>query len=378
MRAQRRRWWIPLACAAALVGADSAEARALVEPGDLVVGFGAGIVAVRADGGGVAPISPRAGSGPSAIEIASAVAIDAAGSRILAGDPLGRLFVVDPADGSQTLVTDGLGAALLVGQDISAIAALADGSFLVASSALLTVEPSTTYGSGLLHVGPLASDPAPAVSAFAELFTGLQVPPVHGLSVREPGGGGLEIFVSTLTPFGSALSTVNPVTRQRADLAGVPVGSTSFIADTALDCPSEVATDCALYWIESAANASGCVAEQAVVHRQTLTETKPVYVGAPLRCAFALAVGADATLFVFDAESDGANPRIHRFDHDALSDSYAAVRIAESGELPEPMPPSLPRMTVSALALPEPESGAPLVLALAAAGALRRRAAIKP
>jgi hypothetical protein len=370
---------LALACAAQLASADIASARALVEPGDLVLGFGAEVVAVRADGSGVAPITPRPGSGANPIGTASGVAIDTASGRILVGNPLGELFVVDPDDGTQSPVTDALGEPLTVGQDISSIAALESSGFLVASSSFLSLEPSSTFGSSLYAVGPLATEPAPAVSVFAEIFDDFPLPPAHGLAVREPAEGGVQIFLSTLTPGGSALSIVDPVTRVRTDIPDVPVGSTSFIADVALDCPSGIASECALYWLESGANASGCISAAAVVYRAALGETAPVHTGPPLRCAYGLAVGADATLFVLDAESDGADPRIHRFDHDPIADSYTPVRIADASELPDPMPPYLPRMTVSSLALPEPASaGAGMLLALASLAAARAHAMKRP
>lgn len=116
----------------ALSAPRAAEARRLVEAGDLLVGVGDTIWAVRADGSGVAPFSPRPG-GSGQLVLAAGVGVDAARERVLAADYMGALFVIDPADGSQTRVIDVLGGPLPVGQALSGLDVLADGSVLVGS-----------------------------------------------------------------------------------------------------------------------------------------------------------------------------------------------------------------------------------------------------
>ena len=74
----------------ALAAPHAAEARRLVEAGDLLVGTGAAIWVVRADGGGIAPLSPRPGSGENLLELVVGVGVDAARERVLVADAPAR------------------------------------------------------------------------------------------------------------------------------------------------------------------------------------------------------------------------------------------------------------------------------------------------
>jgi hypothetical protein len=86
--------------AVALTAAPAAEARRLVEPGDLLVGAGNGVFVVRADGGGVTPFSPREGSGENQLTAPAGVVVDGARARVVVADRTAKLLLVDPDDGT--------------------------------------------------------------------------------------------------------------------------------------------------------------------------------------------------------------------------------------------------------------------------------------
>src|SRR5690606_18930367 len=132
----------------ALVSAP-AEARRLVEPGDLLVTAGDAVYAVRADGSGVAPFSPRAGSGPSQLVTPSGIAVDGGRGRVVVTDYFGRLLLIDPDDGAQIRVQNTLGGDLVLGDLVSGLDVFADGSLVLGSVEITNGIPFTTYSGSL-------------------------------------------------------------------------------------------------------------------------------------------------------------------------------------------------------------------------------------
>jgi hypothetical protein len=369
------RWWLAAAFAAGIGAPLDAAARALVEPGDILVSAGDTVFAVRADGGGVAPFSPRAGSGTNQLDLATGVAIDAGSSRVFVATAFGELYAVDPDDGVQTRVTTTLGGALDLGGFISALAPLADGGLLAASSTQVSSFPIPSFDSALYLVSAPTAGATAVASSFADLVDGALQPNVHGLAVGEPSLGDAQILVSTLSLFGGGLGTVDPDTRMVTPVPGIPVQSDVFVSDTALDCSAGIASLCVRYWLEGSTDGTDCVAADAAVYRSSLGGSVDVHVGSPLRCPFAIAVGSAGTLFVADAEADFTDPRVYRLDRNPTTDEYTPVLIAGEADLPDLTSPALPRIAVSAVALPEPGSAAACASsALALVAARRRRA----
>jgi hypothetical protein len=304
------------------------------------------------------------------------VVVDAAAGRVLVTDVIGALYVVDPEDGSQTRVTSTLGGPLELGDVVSALEILDDGSLLAASAVLTTTIPLPLLDSFLYLVSAPSADGTAIASVFAELREGVGVRLMHGLSAKQPALGDPQTLVSTLTASGSELGTVDSSTRDYTPLAGIPVQSGTFIADAALDCSAGVASLCARYWIEGRTGGSGCIAADAAIFRDSAFLGKvDVHVGSPLRCPFALEIGPANSIFVVDAKEDSSDPRVHRFDYVAVSGDYTPVLLADESDLPDLELAGFPRLAVSTVALPEPPAAGGITLLGIALAATRRQRA---
>jgi hypothetical protein len=351
----------------------------VVEPGDALVSAGDAVFVVRGDGSGVEPFSPRPGSGANHFVQPTGVVVDAAEGRVLVADGIGALYVVDPADGSQTRVTTELGGPLEIGDLVSALEILDDGSLLAASAVLTTTIPIPAFDSFLYRVEPPSGGTADA-SVFATLLAGVGIRLMHGLAVREPAMGADQTLVSTLSASGSELGTVDATTLDYTPLVGVPVQAGAFIADAALDCPADVASLCVRYWIEGRSDGSTCIAADAAIFRDSVHFGKvDVHVGSPLRCPLAIEVGASGSIFVVDARADFRDPRVHRFDPGPAGGGYVPVLLAGESELPDLDLAVFPRLAVSTVTLPEtPAAGEISLLGLACVAMRRRRAGRAP
>src|SRR5690606_22815617 len=82
---------------------------------------------------GVAPFSPRPGTGANQLLLPTGIGVDAERERVLVADVGGGLFVIDPEDGAQTRVVDALGGPLPLGESLSGLEVLSDGTVLVGS-----------------------------------------------------------------------------------------------------------------------------------------------------------------------------------------------------------------------------------------------------
>lgn len=340
----------------ALVSAP-AEARRLVEPGDLLVTAGDAVYAVRADGSGVAPFSPRAGSGPSQLVTPSGIAVDGGRGRVVVTDYFGKLLLVDPDDGGQIRVQNTLGGDLVLGDLVSGLDVFADGSLVLGSVEITNGIPFTTYSGSLYFVStPTANGRAFATPASEPVAGGLAAP-LLSVAVGEPSIGDTQLLASAITPFGSLLAKVNgegAVTQ----IPGIPTQENAIVGDLDVDCSAGIASLCTSYWVELRVEVE-CVSSSAKVIRSNIDGTKAIASGSPLRCPLAVEVRpSDHAVFVLDANADFSDPRIHRLDYDSGSDEYTRVQITGVGELPDLIQTTLPGLAISPVALPEPGGGA--------------------
>ena len=364
-----------LLAALALAAPPPAEARRLVEPGDLLVGAGDLLCVVRADGGGVAPFSPREGSGANQLHAPSGIAVDGARERVFATDFGGALLLIDPEDGAQTRVENNLGGTLPVGDTLSGLDILGDGSLLVGSIDVSSGFPLPSYAARIDLVST-PNDQARAIVAPASdpLGSG-PIGFLVGLSVAEPGIGDTQLLVTVLNGLGSALSSVSP-DGTVTPIAGVPMQENALVTEPDVDCSAGLASLCVRYWAEARIVSTDCIPSDATIFRASFGGTQEIFSGPPLRCPFAVeAASSGDQVFVLDANPDFTEPRIHRLDRNPISDEFTAVLIADDTELPDLANVALPGLAISPVALPEPAAGgaAAALLALAVLGSGRRR-----
>ena len=359
----------------ALAAPRAADGRRLVEAGDLLVGAGDTVWVVRADGGGVAPFSPRPGSGQNQLTRPTGVGVDAAGERVLVADVTGALFVVDPSDGSQTRVVDILGGPLPLGERSTALEVLSDGSVLVGSIEHVEVQ----------HLEARV-DLVSAPSARARALAGRRSDPIGGahfavlgvemgLAAAEPNPGSPTIL-TTISSFGTSQLGFIAMDGAVYFADEAPLQDGYTIVEPDVDCPS--ALSCQFYWTEMIPEMPDCSGGSIV--RFTLLGSQVIYGGAPLRCPVEVEVvsGGDR-VFVVDAKADGSDLRVYRLDRDPETDTFAPMLIADESELPDGGSLHGPALAIAPIALPEPVTGggAAALGALAGCATRRRRAAAR-
>jgi hypothetical protein len=353
----------------ALAAPHAAEARRLVEAGDLLVGTGDAIWVVRADGGGIAPLSPRPGSGENLLELVVGVGVDAARERVLVADATGTLVLIDPEDGSQTRVEDDQGEALAIGDALTALEVLQDGSLLVCSVESEVEDEETTYGGRIYQVSaPDDEGRAVATPRSEPLVSSLPFEPLFGLAAAEPSPGDVQILVTMFSPLPVPLLTVG------ADgtvdlLPGTPIGEGTLALEPDVDCSAGSEEQCVFYWTETALGVDGCTSSSIV--RADAEGTKAILSGAPLHCPIAVeAAPGGEHVFVVDSDIFSGESHVYRLDRDAENDTFTPVPIADSSQLPESDALLFPVLAISPIAMPEPVTGGEM----AALGALVWRA----
>jgi len=375
MRDRKRGRALRLTCAAAmgclaLAASRTADARRLVEAGDLLVGAGDTVWVVRADGRGVAPFSPRPGGSANQLSLPAGIGVDAVRERVLVADFGGGLFVIDPEDGSQTRVVDILGGPLPLGDRLNGLEVLSDGSVLVGSIEVSSF-PIESYSARIdLVTAPNTQARAVATPRSEQLFSTL-FPIQVGLAASEPIPGSPVILASVFLFGGSMLATVGmDGTVTPAD--GIPTQAGALVTEADVLCSSSgLLLFCVRYWSELRTVANECIPSDATIVRDNLFSVKEIYSGPPLRCPFSVEVAPGGEqVFVLDGNSDGSDLRVYRLDRDAATDTYTAVRIADESQLPSSAFPAVPGLTIAPVALPEPAAGG----AAAALGALALRA----
>lgn len=369
-----------LACLVPIaLAAPGARARRLVEPGDALVGTGDAVLVVRG-GGGVAPFTPRDGSGTNRLAAGGGVVVDAVSGRVFAtSNPVtgARIVRIDPDSGAQTELTASGGAPLDLDQTASGLDVLLNGGLFVTTWGEAP-PPNPVTTAALSYVSPPAPSGVASVTEIGKLDgapTGL-----YGLAATQAEAGDVpQILVAPIGP-DEALLSVSWTTGASSPVAGTPVQALATIHDLDYRCAAgPVLTTCTRYWVEARTDAGGhCVASDAAVYAyNALTDLTTVFVGPPLRCPVAIERAPDGSLLVIDGAAGATSAaafvdlRLYRFTLDG--GVWTPALVAGESDLPDsgPQPPAL---AVSPVALPEPDAaGAVLASLFGVAWAARRR-----
>ena len=358
----------------ALAAPRPVEARRLVEAGDLLVVAGDTVLVVRADGGGVAPFSPRPGAGANQLFLPTGIGVDAERERVLVADIGGGLFVIDPEDGSQTRVVDIFGGPLPLGESLSGLEVLSDGSVLVGSIDVVD-SPTTIYSARIdLVTAPDAQARAVATPR-SDQIAGELFPFRLGLAASEATPGSPVIQASIFGAAGSALVSVGE-DGAATPLNGVPIQEGALVTESDIYCSwAGMLFFCVRYWSELRLVADECIPSDSTIVRATAFTANEIFRGAPLRCPLAVEVAPSGEqVFVLDGNSDGTDLRVYRLDRDPETDTYTAVLIADESQLPGSSLAAVPGFAISPVALPEPATGGAAVALGALAWCARRRA----
>lgn len=375
-----RQLLLVLACLLLIaLAAPGARARRLVEPGDALVGTGDAVFVVRA-GGGVAPFTPRNGSGTNRLVAGGGVVVDAASGRVFAtSNPVAgaRVVMIDPESGAQTNLTSNGIVPLDLDQTASGIDVLLIGGLFVTTWGEAP-PPTPVTTAAVSYLGPPTASGVTAVSTIGDLDG--EAAELYGLSVTDQteAGAGPKILVAPIGP-GEALRSVSWTTGASTPVTGTPVQALATIHDVDYRCVvGPILTTCTRDWVEARIDGNGdCVASDAAVYSyKPLSELTTVFVGPPLRCPVAIERAPDGSLLVVDGAAGPTSAtafvklRLYRFRLDG--GVWTPTLLAGESELPDsgPQPPAL---AVSPVSLPEPDAaGAALATLLGVAWAVRR------
>ena len=346
-----------------------ASAKPLVAAGDLLVTDVDTILAVDAETGAVTPFSPRDGSGPNYFADVGEIVIDAEGYRVYATSPSnGRLIMIDPDTGAQTIVRDFVGAEIDVGPIPFGLAQRDDGSLVVATETPWTTSPPPipVPFPGDAYLVDLV-EPDALGRTFGGPLTGtLDVGQYFRLRYEEFSTSGPIVRVSSL--LSGTISNVDTATSTLSPMSSFyPHQPGARVSDFQLDCGGGLASLCAMYWTELEGTA--CDPVGAAVFARAFLSFETVYAGPPLRCPMAVRRDGPDRYFVLDTWETGP-AALWRFDrvNGSFEPTFLTAAIDEqASQFWRPA-----SMAITPVPLPEP-GAAGLMVAVAVVALLARR-----